>query len=366
MKYSKLFEPFELPGKLKLRNRLVMAPMTTTSGNIDSTFSDEEISYLTERAADGIGLVMSPACYVHKTGHSFERQVGCHNDEMLPRLHRLADAINRHGAASFLQLYHGGNAAKSAMVGGPTLSSSAVKNRAGNSEMPQAMTLADLHMVQEAFATAADRAKRAGFTGVEIHGANTYLLQQFFSPFTNKRQDDYGCQNMENRTRFARETVAQIRQAVGAEYPISYRVSPEEADPDGYSTADTVELLKIVSEAGVDLMHISAREYGTSLRKDLAEGSNPTGYIKEALGAGIPVIAVGGIITPVRASEVLREGLDLVALGRGLLLNANWVQKVESGQEEKLVSTITSERELEALEIPPRMKGYIKKWYLPD
>jgi 2,4-dienoyl-CoA reductase-like NADH-dependent reductase (Old Yellow Enzyme family) len=384
--YHRLFEPLTIAEKLTFRNRLVMAPMTTTSGELDGSFSSEEIAYLARRAEDGIGLIMTPACYSHKSGHSFERQVGCHTDEMLGSLARCAEAINRHGAASFLQIHHGGNAARSEYTGWPPLAPSAVMNRRGTSEMPREMTEDEIWIIVESFARAAGRAKQAGFTGVEIHGANTYILQQFFSPFTNKRTDRWGgervcsrcnehkshdsmdiCHRLENRSRFACEVIRAVRAEVGPDYPICYRISSEEPDPDGYSTRDSIELLRMLIADGVDMVHVSSWEYGIGIRNDYSQSSqgsqglHPSKMIRDALPSQIPIIGVGSITTPAQAMRVLDDGLDLVALGRTLLLNDDWVGKVRAGQADQLRTSLRSAAERAALEIPPRMREYTRR-----
>ncbi|MBK7142098.1 MAG: hypothetical protein IPH75_08465 [bacterium] len=377
--YESLFEPLTVGGKLTLRNRLVMAPMTTVSGNLDGTFSDEEINYLGRRAESGIGLVMTPACYVHKSGHSFERQVGCHSDLMLSRLDQCAAAINRHGAASFLQIHHGGNAARSQYIGHPPLAPSAVINRRGTSEMPTAMTEGEIWMVIEAFARAAGRAKQTGFSGIELHGANTYLFQQFFSPFTNQRTDQWGgdlrcdrcdrhqfhdqlelCHRLENRARFAIEVIKAVRGEVGPDYPVAYRISPEEADPDGYSTHDAIQLLGLLIPLGIDIVHVSSWDYGTGIRNDWPDGTHPTKMIRDSIPSRIPVIGVGSILHPADALRVQQDGVDLVGLGRAVLLDADWATKAKKGKVTQIRSSLQSEEERSQLEIPEPMKEYTK------
>lgn len=378
--YNRLFEPIDISNRLYLRNRVVMAPMTTVSGNLDGSFSDEEIIYLEKRAATGIGLVMTPACYVHKSGHAFERQVGCHDDSMLPALARCAEAINRHGAASFLQLHHGGNAARSEFTGRPPMAPSAVVNRRGTSEMPVAMTEEEILLIIESFARAAGRAKKAGFTGIELHGANTYLFQQFFSPFTNKRTDKWGgdlrcdrcdrheqhdrielCHRLENRARFAMEVIKAVRAEVGTEYPISYRISPEEPDPDGYSTHDAIQLLGLLVPLGIDIVHVSSWQYGVGLRYDWHSGTHPTKMVSDALPDDIPVIGVGSILTPGDALRVLDDGVELVGLGRAVLLDADWLIKVRAGRQDEIRTVLHSEEERQQLDIPGPMKEYTRR-----
>ena len=371
MKYAPLFESAEL-SKVRLKNRLVMAPMTTISGEEDGSFSEQEIKYLSQRAEDGIGMIMTPACYVHKTGHAFDHQVGCHTDEMIPSLTKAADAINRHGAASILQIHHGGNVARRAFSGSQPIAPSAIKNRSGTSEIPRAMTVDEIGMLIDAFAKAASRARQAGFTGVEIHGANTYLFQQFFSRYTNQRNDKWGSdtdsplqETLENRSRFAREVVKAVRAEVGEDYLISYRISPEEAEPLGYSTLDAVELLKTLVPCGIDVIHVSSWKYHDSLRKDIPADTNPTAIIKSAF-PDVPVIGVGGIMLPEQALEVRAQGIDLVAMGTVLILERHWVKKVQDGNIEDIRVKITSEAERQSLDIPDRMKEYSRRFLKVD
>lgn len=363
MNYIRLFESLRLTDHLTLPNRLVMAPMTTTAGEADGSFSAEEIAYLAARAAGGVSTIMTPACYVHKSGHSFPGQVGAYSDAMLPPLRKCAQAIRAAGGVSILQIHHGGNAAKSEFTGHPPWAPSAVVSRRGTGEMPVAMTVEQIESVTSAFAAAARRARRAGFDGIEIHGANTYLFQQFFSPFTNQRDDEYGVQSWDNRCRFAADVVRRVRAEVGEDYPVFYRISPEEPDPDGYDTQDAIELLRRIVPLGIDVVHVSTWEYGKALRYETSSDRHPTLEIKRALS--VPVVGVGMIRSPEQALRVLDDGVELVAMGRALLFDAQWAHRIRTGDLAGLRRGVTCVEEIDELDVPDRMHTYLRKFY-PD
>ena len=167
---------------------------------------------------------------------------------------------------------------------------------------------------------------------------------------------------MDNRCRFAREVVKAVRAEVGEDFPIAYRISPEEENPDGYSTYEAIDLLKQIVPLGVDLVHVSSWTYGTGLRSDWPDDSHPTKLIREALASEIPVIGVGGVWHPDDALRIRSDGIEMVALGRALLLDADWVRKVRDGRVAEIRTKISTEAELQGLEIPDRMRDYIRRW----
>ena len=195
-----LFTPFRLNTGLTLKNRLVVAPMTTYSSYEDGTVRETEPPYLRRRAEGGFGLVMTAACYIHPTGQAFDGQWGCERDDRHPSLKSMADAIHEGGAAAFLQIHHGGRMCPSRLCG-RVLSASAVPATRPGAETPEAMSEDEIWTMIEGYAQAARRAVEAGYDGVEIHGANTYLIQQFVSPHSNRRDDEWG----QDRLKFSRE-----------------------------------------------------------------------------------------------------------------------------------------------------------------
>ena len=188
-----LFSPLRLPvSGVELPNRLLMAPMTTYSGHPDGTISDGEVAYLRRRAAGGFGAIITAACYVDRAGQGFVGQWGCDREERLPSLQRAADAIRSAGAVAILQIHDAGRMSDPQILEGPPRSASAVAALRPGALLPRPLSHAEVLASIAAFAAAARRAVQAGFHGVEIHGANTYLPQQFFSPHSNRRDDAWG------------------------------------------------------------------------------------------------------------------------------------------------------------------------------
>jgi 2,4-dienoyl-CoA reductase-like NADH-dependent reductase (Old Yellow Enzyme family) len=171
---------------------------------------------------------------------------------------------------------------------------------------------------------------------------------------------------MEDRCRFASEVVRAIRDAVGPDYLVLYRISPEEEEPHGYSVNEAVELLQQIVPLGIDVVHVSSWEYGAGVRDDYPAGSHPTRVIRDALPPEKPVIGVGGIVHPDRALKVLEDHVELVALGKALLMDADWVGKVIAGQVDSIQSEIPSRAVLDGLDVPPLMKEYLARFFLAD
>jgi 2,4-dienoyl-CoA reductase-like NADH-dependent reductase (Old Yellow Enzyme family) len=171
---------------------------------------------------------------------------------------------------------------------------------------------------------------------------------------------------MANRTRFASEAIKAVRAEIGGAYPVSYRISPEEADPDGYNAFDAIELLKRIVPLGIDIVHVSSLRYGTSLRDEYPPGMNPTSLIRQAMPDNVAVIGVGGVRHPDMAIAMLNDGIDLVALGKVLLLDAEWAVKTRTGRTGDIRMTIERRDELKQLDIPEPMKAYSEHHFFPS
>lgn len=321
-----LFEPFQLPNGLRLRNRVVIAPMTTYSSSEDGHIAPDELAFLERRARGGFGMIITAACYVHPRGHAFPGQWGCSSDVFLPSLASAAFAIKSGGAAAILQIHHGGRQCPSRLCDGPPLSASAIPSVRPNAETPLAMTEEEIEETIEAFSCATDRAAKAGFDGVEIHGANTYLLQQFVSPHSNRRDDAWG----RDRLKFALAVTDAVLHAARGRIAVGYRFSPEEMETPGIRIGDTQALLESLMERKLDWLHISLGDYrASSLVGDYDDKT--LSKVAEWTRGRVPLIGVGSIQERGEADEALEMGADLVSIGRAAVSEPEWVQRAHAG-----------------------------------
>lgn len=340
--------------KIKLNSRTVMAPMTTYSGNENGTVSEDELAYYKKRnkSAD---LLISACAYVTKEGKGFHGQIGADTDEMIPSLNRIADALKENGGKAVLQIHHGGRmSSPEELKSGQSISASAIASTREGAQIPREMTEKEITQTIKSFGDATRRAIEAGFDGVEIHGANTYLLQQFFSPHSNRRTDKWGG-NLEKRMNFPLEVIDAVKQAIkeNAKNPflIGYRISPEEMENPGITIDDTLELVTAISKKKLDYLHVSTMDFWEGSIRDKNDTIPTTQLIFEKLNGSMPVIAVGGVSTPEDTEKILKTGVNLIALGRELLIEPDWLDKVKNETPE-LIETLLDVNNQLGLVIP--------------
>jgi 2,4-dienoyl-CoA reductase-like NADH-dependent reductase (Old Yellow Enzyme family) len=341
MHYSALFDGVTLRSGLTLRNRITVAPMTTWSSNEDGTVHEDELAYI-QRRANGPGMFMTAACYVHPLGHAFEGQWSAANDDMLPSLQAVAEVIRKQNARAILQIHHGGRMCPSELIGMQPVSASAEPAERPGADVPRPMTEKEIYDTIQDFAEATRRAIAAGFDGVEIHGANTYLLQQFFSPHSNRRGDDWGG-SLEKRMRFplaVTDAVMQVASEAPRPFAVGYRISPEEIEDPGITIEDTLQLAAALADRLLDWLHVSVRSYRAGSMRDSGDSTPTTRRIIKHLNGQLPVIGVGLIHTPEDAISILDDGCVAVALGRIALMEPEWVQKVVEGQTADIRTTL--------------------------
>ncbi len=339
------FDEYTWKNGMTMRNRLVMAPMTTYSGNPDMTVSAEELAYYAQRSTT-IGMVITAACAISRQGKAFVNQIGCGDDRFLPSLKQMAQTIKRHGALAVLQIHHGGRMNDPALFDNPDdiVSASAVKAPRQNVVTPRAMREDEVISTIRDYAEATRRAIEAGFDGVELHGANTYLLQQFFSPHSNRREDAYGG-TREKRMRFIIETVRASARVVAEKAPgeflLGYRFSPEELEDPGITLEDTEALVDALASEPLDFLHISLGRYDQSSIRDASDTRPIVTVVQAALQNRVPLIGVGGIESAEDVKTALASGYDLVAAGMPLLADPNWGETIRQGKAIKQISPDT-------------------------
>lgn len=307
-------------GKLTVQNRLVMPPMQTNKTQ-DGHVTDALVEYYRERAVGSKpGIIITEHSCVLPNARAAEKQLLIASDDMIPEHKRLVDAIHAGGCKAFVQLNHAGSFGIDASVSASNVNIPLKKL----TKRPRALTVEEIHSIVDAFAAAAVRAVKAGYDGVEIHCAHGYLLNEFYSPITNKRKDEYGG-TLENRLRFLLEAVNAVRGAIGDDVPMSARLGGADYLPGGSKEEDAVQAAIILEKAGVILLDISGGMCFYMRPGHLEPGyfSSMTEKIKAKVS--IPVLLTGGIKTVADAEHLLtEEKADLIGVGRAILTEPNW------------------------------------------
>lgn len=361
-KYEQLFEPFTFKSGVTLDNRLLMAPMTTSASFENGMFTTDEHMYY-ERRGGGVGAMITACAHVQENG-KFASSPSVSADNRVESLAKLAQTIQATGSKAILQIFHVGRmGSRRSLRGERPVSASEVPALREDAEIPRALTDEEIEELVHSFGEATRRAIEAGFDGVELHGANTYLIQQFFSPHSNVRTDYWGG-SLEKRMNFPIEVVNAAKQAIDKyatkPFIFGYRVSPEEIEEPGITIQDTIALLEELKIYDLDYFHVSLGNiFGSSLRNEM-DKEPVLKQLQEAVGEEVPLIGVGNVITPQDAVDAMDElGVPLIALGRELIVEPDWVDKVKAGEEEDLRKVIEAD-DREDLLIPDAMWEYVR------
>jgi 2,4-dienoyl-CoA reductase-like NADH-dependent reductase (Old Yellow Enzyme family)/thioredoxin reductase len=339
---SKLWEPIRI-GTMELKNRFIMAPMFTCMAHPGGEVSDELVEYYERRARGGAAMIIVEIAAVHPRGVVADRELLLCDDGFIPGMARIAQAIKRHDCRAVLQLHHPGRQADSRVTGNETVGPSPVP-WASFADVPRELSLTEVQELIERYAEAARRTRDAGFDGVEFHGAHGYLICQFFSPLSNQRTDEYGG-DVYKRAKFGVDIVKLAREKLGREYPFLFRISGSEIDEGGLTTDETRIIAKLLQDAGVDCIDVSAGYYGSSEWVSQPPFMKPgciVRYAKEIKpSVDVPVITVGKINTPRLAQRVLEDqAADIIALGRPLLADPDYPLKAKQGKEDEISKCI--------------------------
>ena len=342
-KYPKIFEPLTIK-RTTIMNRIAMTPMGTNYGETSGEMSSRHMNYYTLRAKGGTGLIILENANVeYPVGSNGTSQIRIDHDSFMPRFYQLVETLHKSGTTVAIQINHAGASASSARTGMQTVSSSNIPTKAGG-EIPRPMTREEiLHTVRK-YGEAARRARDIGFDAIEIHCGHSYLMSQFISPYYNKRTDEFGG-SVENRLRFPRMVLEEVRKQVGPWFPIIVRISAEERVEGGNTLEDTLEYLEYLDEF-VDLYDVSCG-LNPSLQYQIDSNFLEDGWrsymaraVKDKFGK--PVMNAGNYRDPEVVEKILESGdVDIVGMGRGLIAEPDWVNKVENGQEELLRKCIS-------------------------
>lgn len=306
---SDIFAPYEFRRGALARNRLTVAPMTNRQSNPDGTLGQAEYDWLTRRAAGGFGIVMTCAAHVSLSGQGWANELGAFDDAHIPGLARLAAGVKAHGALAIAQINHAGARSPAHVTGLQPVSASDYRVDFPGFVTPRPLSGDEIGQTVADFAAAARRAAEAGFDGVEIHGANGYLITQFISAASNRRTDGYGG-SLANRARLPREVLGAARAAVPDDFLVGIRLSSQ---GEGFTVTDTATLAGWLAADGADFLDLSGRTALPAVAQQLVSQAAET-----------PVIAGNGVWTAAQAGEVLDSGAQFVFLGAAAIGNPDW------------------------------------------
>ncbi|MBI1197757.1 MAG: NADH:flavin oxidoreductase [Phenylobacterium sp.] len=347
-----LFSPMTLMHGPAMKNRFMLAPLTNLQSHPDGTLSDDEFNWLTLRAKGGFGLTMTCAAHVQAVGQGFPGQLGVFGDQHLPGLTRLAAAIKAAGSVSALQMHHAGNRSPKDIVGQPVCPSDDPETGS------RGLSTGEVEQLIEDFVSAAVRAEKAGFDGVEIHGAHGYVLAQFLSPEINKRKDRYGG-SLENRSRIIFEIIDGVRSRCRKNFQLGLRLSPERF---GLKLAEIRDVAQAVMRDGrIDYLDMSLWDVFKEPVEEAFKGRSLMSYFTELERGDVRLGVAGKITTPAIASQMLREGADYVLIGRAAILHHDFAERARDPAFKPVALPVTAEY-LANEGLGPAFVKYMSTW----
>lgn len=347
-----LFDPLTFPHGGRMSNRFMLAPLTNKQSRRDGTLSQEEHDWLAMRAKGGFGSVMTAAAFVQYGGKAFKGQLGIHDDACLPGLERLASALRSEGSLALVQLHHGGIRSPESLTGLPTLGPSADEETGA-----RAMTGSEIEAMIEAFVAAAERAEAAGFDGVELHGAHSYLLCAFLSTHYNRRIDDYGGP-LENRARPIRAIIDGIRRRCKPGFTLGLRLSAERM---GVTMPDMLVLAaQIMDEGMLDFLDMSLWDVFKEPEEPEFKGKSLLQWFA-GLNRGRTRLGVAGKIRTVADSQAcLDAGADFVLIGRAAIAHHDFPRRASTARDYGMPALPLSPAHLSAEGISPVFLDYLQ------
>ena len=344
-------------GNVVVRNRTVLAAMTNKQSHADGSLSDDEIRWLEARAKGGFGIVTTAATHVLEHGQGWEGEFGTWSDDHIEGLKRLALTIRDCGAVGLAQLFHGGIRAPKRLTGVQPASASIndVGKGLGESRM---LSIEEVEELIQAFGKAAERCEKAGFHGIELHGAHGYLIAQFLGATTNRRSDRYGG-SQTKRTRFLTEIVEEVRRRTGPDFLVGVRLSPELSSC-GLTLLDSLETLRLCNDMPLDFVHVSCWDIAETATID-GHALPYTTVFRAHLDDDIPLFTTGSVWNAEEARNAMAQGGDFVGVGRAGIAHPDWPRYLEKPTEEPKRPPF-SVSELEQASLNPTFINYMRRW----
>mgnify|MGYP000966688859 FL=1 len=342
-KYATLFQTYTLNNGVTIKNRLVVAPMTHFGSQADGLISNQERTFLSNRAGD-MGMFITAATLVQKDGKAFHGQPEATGEHCLDSLKETAQILQQQGAKAILQIHHGGSKAMDDLLDGLDKISAS----ASEAEHAREATAKEVEALIASYAQAADLALRAGFDGVEIHGANTYLIQQFYSAQSNRRNDQWGG-SLENRMRFPLaviDAVVAVREKHQRDdFIIGYRFSPEEPGDDGLTMTETGALIDALVQKPLQYLHVSLWEFDKKIRRGGDTAQTRMQFIHERINGKLPLIGVGNLFTADQILAAYETGwAEFIALGKTVMINPHIATQIREGREDEIETQLNPTR----------------------
>ncbi|OFO63688.1 NADH-dependent flavin oxidoreductase [Neisseria sp. HMSC065C04] len=342
-KYAPLFQTYTLNNGVTIKNRLVVAPMTHFGSQTDGLISDQERTFLSNRASD-MGMFITAATLVQKDGKAFHGQPEATGEHCLDSLKETAQILQQQGAKAILQIHHGGSKAIDDLLDGLDKISAS----ASEAEHARETTAKEVEALIASYAQAADLALRAGFDGVEIHGANGYLIQQFYSAQSNRRNDQWGG-SLENRMRFPLaviDAVVAVREKHQRnDFIIGYRFSPEEPGDDGLTMTETGALIDALVQKPLQYLHVSLWEFDKKIRRGGDTAQTRMQFIHERINGKLPLIGVGNLFTADQILAAYETGwAEFIALGKTVMINPHIATQIREDREDEIETQLDPTR----------------------
>ena len=347
-------ESWTMRNGLMIPNRSVLAAMTNKQSHADGTLSDEEIAFLTRRAKGGFGIITTAASHVQESGQGWEGEFGVWGDHHLPGLTTLATKLKAFDARSFVQIFHGGMRAPSAITGQQPRSASGnfISEKEGYSKELSAQ---EVEETIDAFVQAAKRCESAGFDGVELHGAHGYLIAQFLGANTNRRSDQFGG-DVKERCTFLLQIIRGIRAIVNPDFAIMVRLSPV-SEEIGITIEDTKQVIDLLLEEEIDTLHISCWD----VFEKQTNGRTMTEEICSIYSESIPIVSTGSVWSAKDAQFVLDQGANAVGVARVALPHPDWASLISNPTYSPSRPPFAPE-ELRSAQLSPTFVDYMRRW----